>query len=111
HRRALDRGRPLRIPAQAGQGSEGQRPAAAWPRRGAGSHRRPGAHHARVPAALAGARPMKRITTLGATGSIGDSTLDVIARNPGRYQVHALTANGNVDKLIELARRHDAAVI
>ena len=54
---------------------------------------------------------MKRITILGATGSIGDSTLDVIARNPDRYQVHALTANGNVDKLLELARRHDPAVI
>ncbi len=54
---------------------------------------------------------MKRITILGATGSIGDSTLDVIARNPERYRVHALTANGNVDKLLELARRHDPAVI
>jgi 1-deoxy-D-xylulose-5-phosphate reductoisomerase len=54
---------------------------------------------------------MKTITVLGATGSIGDSTLDVVARNPERYRVHALTANGNVDKLLELARRHRPEVV
>ena len=39
------------------------------------------------------------ITILGSTGSIGVNTLDVIARNPDRYKVFALTANRNVDLL------------
>jgi 1-deoxy-D-xylulose-5-phosphate reductoisomerase len=39
------------------------------------------------------------ITILGSTGSIGLSTLDVVARNPDRYRVVALTANKRVDKL------------
>ena len=39
------------------------------------------------------------ITILGATGSIGASTLDVISRHPERYRVIALTANRNVDTL------------
>jgi len=42
---------------------------------------------------------MQRITILGATGSIGVSTLDVIARHPGRYSVYALTAHGRVEEL------------
>jgi 1-deoxy-D-xylulose-5-phosphate reductoisomerase len=49
---------------------------------------------------------VKTITVLGATGSIGDSTLDVVARNPERYRVYALTAHRNVDKLLQLAERH-----
>jgi 1-deoxy-D-xylulose-5-phosphate reductoisomerase len=48
------------------------------------------------------------VTILGATGSIGDSTLDVIARNPDRFRVHALTANHNVDKLARLCAQFDA---
>jgi len=39
------------------------------------------------------------VTLLGSTGSIGTSTLDVIARHPGRFRVVALTANSSVDKL------------
>ena len=42
---------------------------------------------------------MQRITILGATGSIGVSTLDVIARHPDRYSVYALTAHGRVEEL------------
>lgn len=45
------------------------------------------------------------ITLLGATGSIGVSTLDVIARNPERYRVVALTANTDVDRLFEQCLR------
>ena len=41
----------------------------------------------------------QNITVLGSTGSIGVSTLDVIARHPGRFRVVALTANSQVDKL------------
>ncbi|WP_394699117.1 1-deoxy-D-xylulose-5-phosphate reductoisomerase [uncultured Cohaesibacter sp.] len=46
---------------------------------------------------------VKRISVLGATGSVGDSALDIIASSPDRYQVEALTANANVDKLAEIA--------
>ena len=49
--------------------------------------------------------PMK-VTVLGATGSIGASTLDVLARHPGRYSVFALTANKAAEPLLELCRRH-----
>jgi 1-deoxy-D-xylulose-5-phosphate reductoisomerase len=45
------------------------------------------------------------ITILGATGSIGLNTLDVIARHPERYHVVALTANRNVSRMTELCRR------
>jgi 1-deoxy-D-xylulose-5-phosphate reductoisomerase len=41
------------------------------------------------------------VTILGSTGSVGESTLDVIARNPGRYRVAALTANRNTARLAE----------
>jgi 1-deoxy-D-xylulose-5-phosphate reductoisomerase len=44
---------------------------------------------------------MKGICVLGATGSIGVSTLDVIARHSDKYKVIALTANTNVDVLYE----------
>jgi len=42
---------------------------------------------------------MQRITILGATGSIGVSTLDVLARHPERYTVYALSAHSRVDEL------------
>ena len=44
-------------------------------------------------------RSVKSITILGASGSIGVSTLDVIARHPERFSVFALTAYHNVDAL------------
>ncbi len=50
------------------------------------------------------ARPL-RICVLGATGSIGANTLDVIARHPGRYEVFALTAASRVEELAALCRR------
>ncbi|MFO1283355.1 MAG: 1-deoxy-D-xylulose-5-phosphate reductoisomerase [Burkholderiales bacterium] len=53
---------------------------------------------------------MRRLSLLGATGSIGDSTLDVVARHPDRYQVVALAAHRNVDKMAALCRRHRPAV-
>ncbi|MBO0614738.1 MAG: hypothetical protein RL122_659 [Pseudomonadota bacterium] len=43
----------------------------------------------------------KGITILGASGSIGVSTLDVLARHPERFHVYALTAHSNVEKLFE----------
>ncbi len=42
---------------------------------------------------------MKGLCILGATGSIGVSTLDVVSRHPDKYKVIALTANHNVDRL------------
>ncbi len=46
------------------------------------------------------------ITILGATGSIGVSTLDVVARNPARYRVVALTANRDIDGLLRQCLAH-----
>lgn len=42
---------------------------------------------------------MKKLTILGATGSIGKSTLDVVSRHPERFSVFALTASTNVEQL------------
>ncbi len=50
----------------------------------------------------------KRISVLGATGSIGESTLDLVGRNPNDYDVVALTGNKNVERLAELAVKHRA---
>ena len=47
-----------------------------------------------------------RVSLLGATGSIGASTLDVIARHPECFEVVGLAANRDVDKLATLCRRH-----
>ena len=49
---------------------------------------------------------MNRVAVLGATGSIGASALDVIARHPERMRASVLTAGSNVDALIGLCRRH-----
>jgi 1-deoxy-D-xylulose-5-phosphate reductoisomerase len=46
------------------------------------------------------------VTVLGATGSIGASTLDVLGRHPDRYTPFALTAHRASEKLLELCRRH-----
>ncbi|MET3678720.1 MULTISPECIES: 1-deoxy-D-xylulose-5-phosphate reductoisomerase [unclassified Pseudomonas] len=51
----------------------------------------------------------QRITVLGATGSIGLSTLDVIARHPDRYQVFALSGYSRIDELQVLCVRHRPA--
>ena len=48
---------------------------------------------------------MKKIALLGATGSIGRSTLDIVSRFPERYQVVALGGGKNISQLIALARR------
>ena len=54
-----------------------------------------------------------RVAVLGSTGSIGLSTLDVLARHPDRFEVFALTANNNVARLREqcLAHRPQFAVV
>lgn len=50
------------------------------------------------------------ITVLGSTGSIGTSTLDVIARYPERYSVHALTAHTSKEALLQQCLLHRPAV-
>lgn len=51
---------------------------------------------------------MKTVTILGATGSIGQSTLDLIERNADCYDVMALTANRDVEGLARAARKVNA---
>jgi 1-deoxy-D-xylulose-5-phosphate reductoisomerase len=48
----------------------------------------------------------KGVTILGATGTIGVNTLDVIARHPRQYKVIALSANHNVERLFEQCLTH-----
>ena len=48
---------------------------------------------------------MKRLAVCGSTGSIGISTLDVVSRNRSRYEILALTAHSNVDKLAAQCRQ------
>ncbi|MFK8011043.1 MAG: 1-deoxy-D-xylulose-5-phosphate reductoisomerase [Marinicellaceae bacterium] len=47
----------------------------------------------------------KNILILGATGSIGDSTLDIISRHPDRFKIFALTGHSNIQKLVKLCEK------
>ncbi|MGH1379955.1 MAG: 1-deoxy-D-xylulose-5-phosphate reductoisomerase [Shewanella xiamenensis] len=49
---------------------------------------------------------MQNMVILGATGSIGASTLSVISANPSAYRVYALVANASVDKMLALCLAH-----
>ncbi|QSX32508.1 1-deoxy-D-xylulose-5-phosphate reductoisomerase [Shewanella avicenniae] len=49
---------------------------------------------------------MQSMVILGATGSIGASTLSVISQNPTQYRVYALVANTNVDKMVALCEQY-----
>ncbi len=46
----------------------------------------------------------RRVTILGSTGSVGQSTVDLLLRNPDGFEVEALTANRNPGRLAEQAR-------
>jgi 1-deoxy-D-xylulose-5-phosphate reductoisomerase len=50
----------------------------------------------------------RRLAILGATGSVGKSTLDLIERNPDRFEVVAVTAATNAEALADIARRTGA---
>ncbi len=52
--------------------------------------------------------PPRTLTVLGATGSIGLSTLDLVGRDPDAFEIIALTAHRNVARLAELAIAHRA---
>ncbi|MFN0218899.1 MAG: 1-deoxy-D-xylulose-5-phosphate reductoisomerase [Hyphomicrobium sp.] len=55
----------------------------------------------------AGANPC-RLTVLGATGSIGHNTLDLVARNPAAFEIVAVTGQSHVAELAAIARMHRA---
>ncbi len=52
----------------------------------------------------------KRLTILGATGSIGTQALDVVRQHPDRFEVYALTANNNVERLAQQVREFQADI-
>ncbi len=54
---------------------------------------------------------MKRLSLLGSTGSIGTSTLSVVEAFPQRFEVVALAAGTNVERLVEQARRHHPSLV
>ena len=53
----------------------------------------------------------KNIAILGSTGSIGTQALDVVRSNPDRFEVYALTANNNLDVLIQQAVEFQPEVV
>lgn len=53
---------------------------------------------------------MRKISIFGATGSIGQNTIDLIDRDPASYDVVALTGGANIEKMAEDARRLNADV-
>ena len=55
--------------------------------------------------------PRKQIAILGSTGSIGTQALEVISANNSLFEVYALTANNNVDLLIEQARKYNPEMV
>ena len=53
---------------------------------------------------------MQAVTLLGSTGSIGVSTLNVLAQHPEQYSVYALTANRSVDSLFEQCQQFEPKI-
>src|SRR5215218_10111009 len=72
-----------------------------------------GEHRSAVPLRnnKAAASTVRSVTVLGATGSIGDSTMDLLRASPERYRVEALTANSNVEALAKLAKEFSARFV
>ena len=54
---------------------------------------------------------VRTISILGATGSIGDSTLAIVAHQPDRYKVIAVTGGSNAEKLAKIARNTGASIV
>ena len=54
---------------------------------------------------------MQNIVILGSTGSVGQSTLDVVSRHPDKFSIFALTANSNVDKMLAQCEEYSPEVI
>src|SRR5680860_755862 len=53
----------------------------------------------------------KRIAILGSTGSIGTQSLEVIGQNPEKFEVEVITANNNVDLLIQQAKKYQPNIV
>ena len=53
---------------------------------------------------------MKRIAILGSTGSIGTQSLEVIEQNPDQFEVEVITANNNVELLIQQAKKYQPKI-
>jgi len=53
----------------------------------------------------------KNVLVLGATGSIGDSTLDIISRHPESFNVVGVTGHKNIEKLIELCQKFEPTYV
>src|SRR5204863_9453098 len=96
--------------AKASSGRKGQRNLAAGPWRTARSARRTSAGGNADRRFDDGGRAVsvRRVSILGATGSVGTSTLDLIERHPDRFEVIALTAARNVAALADAALRTGA---
>src|SRR4051812_28129258 len=54
------------------------------------------------------AAAVRTVTVLGATGSVGMSTVDLLKRGNGKYRVEAVTARNNAAQLAQIARELDA---
>ena len=114
-------GRSARIGGQAASRRQGQRASHSRTRRIARSDRRPDGRARRGCRRPAGRGKRvalgmsnwtapspenpRRVTILGSTGSVGQSTVDLIARHPASYRVEALVARSSVELLAEQARR------
>src|SRR5690606_29908040 len=101
-----------REPVQARAGAQGQQQPAAGSWRHHGSYRQSHRCHPPVCPRLVPVRESagvshQWITVLGATGSIGVSTLDVVGRHPDRYRVFALTGHSRMDVLLNQCITHD----
>ncbi len=106
HRRGF-----VRIAREAPGGCQGQRKHSSRTRRHTRPDRQPNVHAAAGVACtdadeiMNAARQRQRITVLGATGSIGMSTLDVVARHRDRFEVFAMSGHRQLDRLLELCIR------
>src|SRR3954462_6380759 len=56
------------------------------------------------------ATAVRSVTVLGATGSVGMSTVDLLKRGNGQYRVEAVTANKNAGELAKVAHERKARV-
>jgi 1-deoxy-D-xylulose-5-phosphate reductoisomerase len=54
---------------------------------------------------------MRQISLFGATGTIGDNTLDLISRHQDKFSLFAASADGNVEKLADIARRFSPSLL
>lgn len=54
---------------------------------------------------------MKKICLLGATGSIGDSTLGVLEQHPSEFSLHSIAAHSNWEKILQIARTRKVAKV